>query len=231
MIQFLILLRQSLFITLLDVDNAIYMTSIVEGLPRQKHRQAIAWGIFSELAGRIILIGLLGAFLSQNEALFTLFGIDFTPDAISLFLAGSFLITKSSHELYQYFRNSEGTQRLRRTASSFYLLMFEMTVVNLILSLDTIIVVAARALNFPSIIFIFVVSGLIRLLAIEKVATLIDRYPFVNIVTLVLLVLIGLELILQGLWFEFPEQIFNAIVVLAIGIAIVGIRRRSQSAH
>ena len=229
MIEFLILLRQSFFITLLDVDNAIYMTSMVEGLPQQKHRQVIAWGIFSELAGRIILIGLLGAFLSQNEALFTLFGIDFTPDTISLFVAGSFLIAKSSHELYLYFRNLEGTQQLRRTASNFYLLMLEMTIVNLILSLDTIIVVAARALDLPSIIFIFLVSGLIRLLAIDKVATSIARYPSVNIVILVLLILIGFELLLQGFWFEFPEEIFNAAILLAIVIAIVDSRRRSRS--
>ena len=229
MIQFLILLRQSFFVTLLDVDNAIYMTSVLEELPRQKHRQAIAWGILNELIGRICLIGLLGAFLRQNEALFTLFGIEFTPDAISLFIAGSFLIVKSSNELYLYSRNLEGTQQLRRTAEKFPLLMLEMTIVNLILSLDTIIVVASRDLDFPSIIFIFLMSGVIRLFAIDKVATLIDRYPSVNIVILVLLILIGFELFLQGLWFEFPEEIFNVAILLAILIAIVDSRRRSNT--
>ncbi|MGK7909537.1 MAG: hypothetical protein AB4040_20190 [Synechococcus sp.] len=229
MIQFLILLRKSFFVTLLDVDNAIYMTSIVKGLPQQKHRQAIAWGTFSEFIGRIVLIGLLGAFLRQNEALFTLFEIEFTPDAISLFIAGSFLIVKSSHELYLYSRDLEGTQQLRRTAEKFPLLMLEMTIVNLILSLDTIIVVASRAQDFPSIIFIFLMSGVIRLFAIDKVATLIDRYPSVNIVILVLLILIGFELFLQGLWFEFPEEIFNVAILLAILIAIVDSRRRSNT--
>ncbi|MGK7907478.1 MAG: hypothetical protein AB4040_09660 [Synechococcus sp.] len=89
MVQLLILLRQSLFVTLLNVDHAIYMTSMVEGLPIQKQRKAIAWGI------------------------------DFTPVLISLFVAGSFLMVKSSNELYRYLKRLEDFRQFRLSVLSF----------------------------------------------------------------------------------------------------------------
>ncbi len=49
-----------------------------------------------------------------------------------------------------------------------------------------------------------------------------------NIVILIFLILIGFELFLEGFWFKFPEEIFNTVMVLAIIVAIIHQRRRSQ---
>ncbi len=227
MVQILTLLQQGVLATLLDVDNAVYMTSIVEDLQFKKQRQAIMWGIFAEFIGRVALISFLGALLSENKVLFTLLGVKFTPDSLSLFIAGSFLIYKSSRELYEFLTAREKTQQLQLPKASFPRLIVEMTVVNLILSIDTIIVVSTRVLDLSSIIFIFLISAIIRLGAIDKVARLIQKYPSMNTVILIFLILIGFELFLEGLWFKFPEEIFNAVLVLAIIVAIIDRRRRS----
>lgn len=44
MAQLLTLLRLSLSVSLLDVDNALYMTSVIDPLPPKKQKKAIRWG-------------------------------------------------------------------------------------------------------------------------------------------------------------------------------------------
>ena len=231
MVQLLTLLQQGMLATLLDVDNAVYMTSAIEHLQLRKQQQAIMWGILAEFVGRIGLISLFYSLLSENETLFTLLGVKFTPDSISLFIAGTFLLYKSSRELYDFLTSQEKPQHLQFPRVGFPRLMLEMTLVNLILSIDTIIVVSTRAVNLSSIIFIFLVSAIIRLFTIDKMARFIQKYPSMNIVMLVFMILIGFELFLEGLWFKFPEEIFNAVMVLAIIVTIVHQRQRSLPAQ
>lgn len=215
--QFLLLLKQGILAILLDVDGAVYMTSAIEDLPSNQQRKAIQWGLFTEFLGRVALIILVYSLLSENRPLFTFLGIEFTPDSISLFIAGAFLLFKNGTELYEFIitRQDEARQ-LQFPQVSFFRLMFEITVVNLILSIDTLIVLLTRKLTVSSIIFLFVFSAIIRLFLIDKMARFIRNYPSVKIIIFMFLILIGFELFLEGFWFSFPEEIFNTLMILAI---------------
>ena len=230
MVQLLILLKQGILSTLLDVDNAIYMTSRIKNLSFKEQRQAIIWGLLIEFIGRIVVISLIGSFLSENKVFFTLVGIKFTPNSISLFIAGSFLLCKSSGDLYDFWTRREQSSLLQPPEVSFLRIMCEMAVVNLILSIDAIIVVSARASDFPSIVAIFAISALIRLFSLEKLARFIQKYSSINIFISIFMILVGLELFLQGFWFKFPEEIFNAVMLLAIVLTVIDRRRRSATA-
>ncbi len=230
MIQLLTLLKQGILSTLLDVDNAVYMTSRIKNLSFKQQRQAIIWGLLMEFIGRIALIGFFGSFLSQNKVLFTLVGVKFTPDSISLFVAGAFLLYKSSGDLYEFVTIREQPSPLQQPEASFLQIMGEMAVVNLILSIDAIIVVSARVSDFPSMIAIFAISAIIRLCSLEKLAQFIQKYSSINIFISIFMILVGLELFLEGLWFKFPEEIFNAVMVLAIVLTVIDRRRRSAKA-
>lgn len=46
------LLKEGLVVTALDVDNALYMTSMVEQLEPIRQRRAIFWCLLIELLGR-----------------------------------------------------------------------------------------------------------------------------------------------------------------------------------
>ncbi len=227
MAQLLILLQQGILSTLLDVDNAVYMTSRIKNLSFKKQRQAIIWGLLMEFIGRIALISLIGSFLSENKVLFTLVGVKFTPDSISLFIAGSFLLYKSSGDLYEFWTKRKQPEQLQPPEGSFLGIMAEMAVVNLILSIDAIIVVSTKASDFPSIIAIFVISAIIRLFSLEKLARFIQKYSSINIFISIFMILVGLELFLEALWFKFPEEIFNAVMVIAIVLTIIDRRRRA----
>jgi predicted tellurium resistance membrane protein TerC len=77
--------------TLLDVDNALYMTAAIEPLPPEKQKKAIFWGLLLEFSARILLVLVFGFLASGTEPLFKIFGIEFTAETISLLAAGIFL--------------------------------------------------------------------------------------------------------------------------------------------
>ena len=230
MVQLLTLLKQGILSTLLDVDNAVYMTSRIKHLSFKKQKQAIIWGLLIEFIGRIALISFLGSLLRENKVLFTLLGVKFTPDSISLFIAGAFLLYKSIGDLHEFLTKQEQPDQLQPLEASFWQIMGEMAIVNLILSIDAIIVISARASDLSSIIFIFAISAIIRLFSLEKLAQFIQKYSSINIFISIFMILVGLELFLQGLWFQFPEEIFNAVMVLAIVLTVIDRRRRSSKA-
>ena len=66
MVQLLTLLQQGILATLIDVDNAVYMTSAIEHLPFRKQQQAFIWGLFAEFAGRNELIRLFYSLFSAD---------------------------------------------------------------------------------------------------------------------------------------------------------------------
>ena len=68
--QLLELLRLGATTTLLDVDNALYMTSAIEPLPQEKQRKAIFWGLVLEFIARVILVIIFGFLASGTEPLF-----------------------------------------------------------------------------------------------------------------------------------------------------------------
>jgi predicted tellurium resistance membrane protein TerC len=61
---------------------------------------------------------------------------------------------------------------------------------------------------------------------VRQIAGFVRRYPALNIVILTFLVLIGIELIIQGFGLDI-EPIFNVIMIIALIVAIIYHRQRS----
>jgi predicted tellurium resistance membrane protein TerC len=225
--QLLELLRLGATTTLLDVDNALYMTAAVEPLPKDKQKRAIFWGLLLEFIARVILVIIFGYLTSGTEPLFVLFGIEFTAETISLLAAGIFLFVRSSKDLYDFFFDSEEDEPDidLENSKSFPRLMIEMTLVNALLSIDTVVAIVGSAISnnvqFALVLYMLLFSAIVRLLFVRQIASFIKRYPATNIVVLTFLTLVGIELISQGLGLKVPEILFNGIMLIGLFSAIL----------
>jgi predicted tellurium resistance membrane protein TerC len=192
--QLLTLLRLGVSTTLLDVDNALYMTATVDPLSPEEQKRAIRWGLFIEFLARLGLVVVFGYLASGTEVLFEVFGISFTVETLSLLAAGLFLI-------------------------------LEMSLVNALLSVDTVIALTGSAIGsgaqFWLVIFLLLFSAVVRLLFVQEIARFIQRYPATNIIILMFLIVIGLELTAQGLGARIPEILFNGLMLLALLVAVL----------
>jgi predicted tellurium resistance membrane protein TerC len=224
----LTLLQQSIFITSIDIDNATYTTSAIQRVKPEQQQSAIFWSTGLEFIGRLSLVALFLFLTNEEEPLFTLFGVEFTIESISLFGAGTFLLISNGRELVNFFRTKGQLEEDPHpiTAGRFRDVLFQMGLVLTVLSIDTVLAGLGVATGLFSLIFLFLVSAIVRLLFVRQIAAFVRKYPAINIVILTFLVLIGAELILQGFGPDF-EPIFNTVLMIAIAVAIIYHRRRA----
>ncbi|MEL7157936.1 MAG: hypothetical protein AAFN30_15265, partial [Actinomycetota bacterium] len=95
----------------------------------------------------------------------------------------------------------------------------EMTAVNLLLSIDTVVAVADMTDAFLGMVLIFSVSSVIRLLFVRQIAGFMVRHPEATIITSTFLILVGLSLLAQGVNEKFPDAWFG--VGLAIAFVVM----------
>jgi predicted tellurium resistance membrane protein TerC len=227
MSQLLTLLQQSVFITTIDLDNATYTTSAIQHLKPEKQQSAIFWATTIEFIGRLLLTSIFIILTNEDEPLFTLFGVEFTVESISLIGAGIFLLIRNGRELIEFFKNQgepQGDPAVKE--GSFRSILLEMGGVLTIMSIDTVLAALGIASGLINLLFLFLFSAVVRLLFVRQIAGFVRRYPALNIVILTFLVLIGIELIIQGFGLDI-EPIFNVIMIIALIVAIIYHRQRS----
>jgi predicted tellurium resistance membrane protein TerC len=221
---------------LLDVDNALYMTSAVDPVPPEQQKRAIFWGLVIEFFVRIALVILFGYIASGTDVLFMAFGIEFTAETISLLAAGIFLLIRSTRDLIRFFTGEDEDEPLaaQEQEKSFARLLLEMSLVNAVLSVDTVIALTGSAIGggaqFGLVVYLLLFSAVVRLFFVQQIARFIKRYPATNIIVLTFLIIIGFELSAQGLGMQVPEALFNAVMLLAFLAAIVWQRRVARPA-
>jgi predicted tellurium resistance membrane protein TerC len=132
MSQLFTLLQLSLSVTLLDVDNALYMTSAVDQLPPDQKKKAIRLGLLIEFLARLVMVLVFGFIASGTDVLFEIFGIEFTAETISLLAAGIFLFVRTTRELINFLIGKDEDQPAAEDIQrkSFSRVIIEMSVVN-----------------------------------------------------------------------------------------------------
>lgn len=224
------LLWLGLVATTLDVDNALFMTSSTQGRSEKERNQLILWGLVAEFIARFILVIVAFYLATGKEVLFTIAGFDVTPQALALLGAGVFLFYSSVGDLFEYFEGKSGGEAKPKSAVkvAFMTLFIQMTIVNTVLSIDTVIAVAGMTNQLAGAAVILAVSAIIRFLFIKQIAGFIERYPETKIVILTFLTMIGLQLMLQAFSDDLPEMAFNIIMIIAVVAALFGRRQAAQ---
>lgn len=227
-------IRNSLLVTSLDIDNAMYITSVVDQVtPRKRQKALIFWGLIIEYLARLLLIFFFQNILSGSQPLFELFGIPFSIETISLIAAGIFLTIRSGRELTAYIRGGDEAEIAASDieGKSFGQILTEMSLVCILLSIDTIVAVMSLGSVFWYLALLLVISALIRFFFISPIARFLQIYPNVNVIILTFLIIIGVSLVLEGFGLQLPEILINLVLALVVLIVIFIEKQRTRSYH
>ena len=227
-------IRNSLLVTSLDIDNAMYATSVVDQVkPRKRQKRLIFWSLAIEYLGRLLLIFFFQNILSGSQPLFELFGIPFSIETISLIAAGLFLTIRSGRELVAHVRGGDEAEIAASDikGKSFRQILTEMSLVCIVLSIDTIVAVMASGFPFLYLALILFMSALIRFFFISPIARFLQLYPNVNVIILTFLIIIGVSLMLEGFGLQLPEILINLTLAMVTLIVIFIEKQRSHTNH
>lgn len=193
----------------LGIDNVIFVSIIINRLPREKHKKArLFWVIQGMIVRSIMLVG-LGWLLSQKgKALFTIFDKGFDLASIVMLAGGIFLMYKSVHEIHQKLEGDDpNVMKGNVKAFSFTQAVFQIILVDMVFSFDSIITAGGTAKHVEIMIAAVVIALIIMFTFSPKIAAFIHKHPTFKMLALSFLVMIGLSLVVEGWDSEKAEEL------------------------
>ena len=216
-ISFLILVVLEI---VLGVDNVIFVSIIINRLPREKHKKArLFWVIQGVLVRSIMLLG-LGWLLSQKgKSLFALLGKDFDLASLVMLAGGIFLIYKSVHEIHQKLEGKDlSGQQGNVKAFSFTQAVLQIILIDMVFSFDSIITAGGTAKHVEIMIAAVVIALIMMFSFSPLIAAFIHKHPTFKMLALSFLVMIGLSLVAEG-WNSEKAESLNLKNYIYFGMA------------
>jgi predicted tellurium resistance membrane protein TerC len=237
------LLTLTLMEVVLGIDNVIFLSILVAGLPAEKKRIARIVGLGLALVARVMLLLGIKWVMGLDKALFHWSSIGFVPDGwveshhvdavtgrdIVLLGGGMFLIGKSVVEIHKKTMGGDEEEVAKRAEkASFASVIVQIVVLDLIFSLDSVI----SAIGMAREVWIMVVAMLVAVGFMATfsgtVSAFIDRNPTFKMLALSFLVMIGVLLLAEGAGTPISKGYIYAAMVFAMGVEVLNMRARRK---
>lgn len=211
----------------LGIDNII-VTSIVAGkLPLKQQSRARQIGLTGALLLRLVLLGSIAWIQRFTEPLFSLVGHSFTVRDLILLGGGLFLIYKAVKEIYY---KVEGHHEDSVTAKGLTLTsaVTQITVLNLVFSLDSVITAIGMSSNLPVMVTAVVISVAVMGFASAPISGFVDRHPAVKLLALSFLLLIGVVLVADGIGQHMEKGVIYSTMGFSLMVILLLVRMNSR---
>ncbi|HEU5365398.1 MAG TPA: TerC family protein [Hanamia sp.] len=185
---------------ILGVDNVIFVSIIINRLPKEKHKKArLAWVIMGSVVRSILLLGLGWLLAQKGKAVFTVFDKGFDLASIVMLAGGLFLIYKSVHEIHQKLEGEDpNTTKTKSKSLSFSQAIFQIVLIDMVFSFDSVITAGGTAKHVEIMIAAVILAMIIMFSFSPYIAAFIHQHPTFKMLALSFLVMIGLSLVIEG---------------------------------
>jgi predicted tellurium resistance membrane protein TerC len=185
---------------ILGVDNVIFVSIIINRLPKAKHKKArLAWVIMGSIVRSILLLGLGWLLAQKGKSVFTIFDKGFDLASIVMLAGGVFLIYKSVHEIHQKLEGEDPiTSKGKSKPLSFTQAIFQIVLIDMVFSFDSVITAGGTAKHVEIMIAAVIIAMIIMFSFSPYIAAFIHKHPTFKMLALSFLVMIGLSLVIEG---------------------------------
>ena len=221
---------------ILGVDNIIFISIISGKLPAAEQSKARNIGLVSAMFIRIGLLFVLGFILGLEKDLFNLQDLGLPIDEgmtgkdLILLGGGLFLLYKSTSEIHHKLEGKDDDlDSSKKGASSLTKAVFDISVINIIFSIDSIIT-AIGMTNIIAVMAVSVVLSTIAMLLFAKnVGDFVDKHPTVKVLALSFLVMIGTLLVAEAFHVHVPKGYVYFAMAFSFLVEMLNIKMRNNS--
>jgi predicted tellurium resistance membrane protein TerC len=186
----------------LGIDNVIFVSIIINRLPREKENKARRIWMITGIISRSLLLWALGWLLAQKGKFIipeTWFGKGFDLASIVMLAGGIFLIYKSVREIHHKLEGEDpNTIEANRKPLSLSKAVLQIMVIDAVFSFDSVITAGGTAQHVEIMIAAVVIAMIIMFLFSPKISSFIHKHPTLKMLALSFLVMIGLSLVIEG---------------------------------
>jgi len=211
----------------LGIDNIIFISILVDKLPKEQQEKARKIGLFLAMFMRIGLLLVLSWIVGLTDPVLTLFGYGISGRDIILIAGGLFLIWKSTGEVHQLLEGEEGSES-RKVASSFAGVIAQIIVIDLVFSLDSIITAVGMVSQVGVMIAAVVASVGLMMLFARSIGEFVSNHPTIKMLALSFLVVVGVVLIADGFGHHVPKGYIYFAMAFSVGVEMLNIRMHKK---
>ncbi len=216
----------------LGIDNIIFISILVDKLPREKRNLARRIGLFLAMFMRIALLAALSWMAGMTKPLVTVPVIDYGMSGRDLILAvgGLFLVWKSTKEVHQLLEGEEGGAS-RAVAGSFAAVITQIILIDLVFSLDSIITAIGMVNHLGVMISAVVASVALMMFFAGPIGEFVSEHPTIKMLALSFLLVIGVVLIADGFGHHVPKGYIYFAMAFSVMVEVLNLRMRKKAAR
>jgi len=184
----------------LGIDNVIFVSIIINRLPKDKEKAARRLWIITGIIVRSLLLMALSWLLTQKgKPVFTIFNKGFDLASLVMLAGGLFLIYKTVREIHQKLEGEEeGYGDSNKPKLTLSKAMVQIILIDMVFSFDSIITAGGTASHVEIMIAAVVIAMFIMFLFSPVISSFIHKHPSLKMLALSFLVMIGLSLVIEG---------------------------------
>jgi len=202
----------------LGVDNIIFISILAGTLPPALQARARKLGLMGAFVTRVLLLLSIAWIVKLTKPLFSVLGHGISGRDLILIVGGLFLIAKATYEIHGKLEGEEhGDEHGGKKGRSLTAVVAQIMVVDIVFSLDSVITAVGMVDDVSLMITANVIALVLMLAAAGTIGAFVDRHPTVKMLALSFLVLIGTNLMAEGLGVHVPK----GYTYFAMGFAVV----------
>jgi len=212
----------------LGIDNIIFISILSGKLPVAQQKRARLTGLALAMIMRVLLLLSLAWIIGLTKPFFSLAGFDVTGRAIILIGGGLFLIAKSTHEIHNKLEGDDEHGAVR-VAPSFMSVLVQIILLDIVFSLDSVITAVGMVDEIGVMVTAVILAVLVMMFSAGTISGFVERHPTIKMLALSFLLLIGVNLIGEGLGFHIPKGYTYFAMGFAVFVEMLNLKLRKQS--
>jgi len=212
----------------LGIDNIIFISILVEKLPKEQREVARRIGLFLAMFMRIGLLMTLAWIAGLTAPIFSVMDHGVSGRDIILLAGGLFLLWKSTQEIHQLLEGIEG-EASSTVKNTFFAIIMQIIVIDLVFSLDSIITAVGMVSQIPVMIAAVVVSVGLMMAFAGYIGEFIEEHPTIKMLALAFLLVVGVVLIADGSGYHVPKGYVYFAMAFSVAVESLNIRLRKRA--
>jgi len=214
----------------LGIDNIIFISILVDKLPRAQRERARRIGLFLAMFMRVGLLLVLSWIVGLTAPLFSVFDEPMSGRDLILIAGGLFLVWKSTKEIHQLTEGEEG-HASSAVKDAFAAIILQIIIIDMVFSLDSIITAVGMVDNVAVMIAAVVASVGLMMLFARGIGEFVSSHPSIKMLALSFLLVVGVVLIAEGFDHKVPKGYIYFAMAFSVAVEMLNIRMRKKKAN
>ena len=213
----------------LGIDNIVFISILVDKLPKAAQERARKIGLFMAMFMRVALLLVLSWIVGLTAPLFTVLRQEISGRDLILIGGGLFLLWKTTGEIHHSLSGDAGSDAPATVPLSFASAIVQIMVIDLVFSLDSIITAVGMVDELEIMIAAVIASVGLMMLFAAPIGRFVSEHPTIKMLALAFLVVVGVVLIAEGFDQHVPKGYIYFAMAFSLGVEMLNIKMRRRS--